>query len=79
MIVFVEGDGGPIDISAADQILDGSVVGQELKIVGQDNVNTVQFDDGNNLSLNGSAILGFNDVLSLMWDGFSWIEIGRNF
>jgi hypothetical protein len=79
MVVFVEGSGAAINISAADQILNGNIIGQKLKVVGKSASNTVQFDDGNNLILNGTAVLGLDEYISFMWNGNNWIEQGRNF
>ena len=78
-IVFAQGNGGAVNISAADQIIDGTAVGQEIKIIGRSATNTIQMNDGNNLKLNGIAILGLNDYIQLIWDGTDWIEQGRNF
>jgi hypothetical protein len=78
-IVFAQGNGGAVNISAADQIIDGTAIGQEVKIIGRSNTNTIQMNDGNNLKLNGIAILGLNDYIQLIWDGSDWIEQTRNF
>jgi hypothetical protein len=74
---FIEGSGGAVDISANPQIAAGSAVGQMLTLVGRNATNTVLFEDGTGLSLNGSAMLGLDDVLGLMWDGTNWIELYR--
>ena len=74
---FVAGSGGAVDISANPQIVAGSAVGQELILIGRDATNTVQLDDGTGLSLNGSAILGLDDVVGLIWDGTNWVEMFR--
>lgn len=74
---FVQGSGGHVDITANPQVSAGSDVGQELVIVGRNDDQTLQFDDGNGLSLNGSAVLGANSVLNLVWNGSLWLETSR--
>lgn len=75
---FIEGSGGAVDISANPQVVAGSTVGQELRLIGRNDTNTVQFDDGNGLSLNGTCILGEDNVLDLVWDGTNWVETNRS-
>jgi hypothetical protein len=76
--IFIESSGGAVDITAVPQIAAGTV-GQTLHVVGRSNVNTVQLDNGTGLSLNGSAILGEDDVITLFYDGTNWTEISRSF
>ena len=76
---FIAGSGGPIDITVNPQITAGINLGQRLRLIGRHATNSVKFDDGTGLSLNGSAILAENEVLSLMWDGTSWLEISRSY
>lgn len=78
-IWFIQGSGGAVNITANPQIVAGTNVGQRLTLIGRSDTNTVQFDDGTGLSINGSCILGEDQVLKLMWDGTNWIEIGRTF
>lgn len=77
-IVAVAGSGGPVDISADPQIANGTD-GQIIYIRGTSDTNTVTFDDGTGLQLDGgaSAVLGVNDVLTLAYLGSDWIEISR--
>jgi hypothetical protein len=77
-VAFIQGSGGAVDIVANPQIEAHQVVGAKMTLIGMDATNTVQFDDGDGLALNGPAILGLRDVLELMWCGDRWIEIGRN-
>lgn len=75
--IYVEGDGGAIDITAIPQIAAGGNDGDELILIGVSDVNTIQLDDGDGLSLNGSMLLVNNSVIKLKWDGSTWIEISR--
>lgn len=77
-IWFIAGNGGVIDITINPQIAVG-IVGQRLRIVGRHATNTVQFDDGNGLSLNGTAIIAEDEILDLFCDGTVWVEVGRSF
>lgn len=74
---FVAGSGSAVDISASPQIVAGTNIGQELTLIGRSATDTVQLDDGNGLSMNGTAILGLNDSITFYWDGTSWVEINR--
>ena len=84
-VVFVVGNGGAITITASPPITTtGMIVGQELKICGTSNTNTVTYNNSVNLVLNGSATLGKDQCLDLMYAGtdgtnLSWIETGRSF
>jgi hypothetical protein len=76
-IYFLEGSGGPIDITATPQISVGTSVGQQLTIIGRNGTNTLTLDDGTGLSLNGSAVLGADSSITLLWDGTNWTEVSR--
>lgn len=84
-VVFVVGNGGAVTITASPPITTtGMIVGQELKICGTDNTNTVTYNNSVNLVLTGSATLGKDQCLDLMYAGtdgtnLSWIETGRSF
>ena len=84
-VAFVVGNGGAITITASPPITTtGMIVGQELKICGTSNTNTVTYNNSVNLVLNGSATLGKDQCLNLMYAGtdgtnLSWIETGRSF
>ena len=63
---FVVGNGGAITITASPPITTtGMIVGQELKICGTDNTNTVTYNNSVNLVLTGSATLEKTSVLIL--------------
>lgn len=76
----IQGDGGPIDITANPQIVAG-VSGQILVLEGRSDTNTVQIDDGDGVHLHGRAIIGQEDVITLQYDGVDaeWAEVSRNF
>lgn len=84
-VAFVVGNGGAVTITASPPITTtGMIVGQELKICGTDNTNTVTYNNSVNLVLTGSATLGKDQCLDLMYAGTdginsSWIETGRSF
>jgi hypothetical protein len=80
----VEGDGGPVTITAIPTISPPSQDGQQIVIVGTDDTNTVTLQNesalaGTKLKLGAaSRALGAGDVLSLVWDeGLDrWLEMG---
>lgn len=78
-VLFVQGDGGAINVTADPQIQAHESVGAILTIVGMDDAKPLTFEDGDGLSLNGDAELGENDVLELLWCGDRYLELGRNF
>ena len=75
------GSGGAINITADPQIAPGKDR-QRVMIQGTDDTNTVQFDDGTGLQLEGgvSCVLGKNDTIDLFYDSVEslWIETGRH-
>jgi hypothetical protein len=78
-LLFINGNGGAVIVTANPQIAAGSVVGQELIVIGRSDSNTVTFADGTGLSLNGSITMYADSVLSLIWDGTNWVETSRRF
>lgn len=84
-VAFVVGNGGAITITASPPITTtGMIVGQELRVCGTSNTNTVTYNNSVNLVLTGSATLGKDQCLDLMYAGtdgtnLSWIETGRSF
>lgn len=77
-IIFVEGSGGSVNITADPQISDPSITGAKLKIIGTSDTNTLILEDGDGLSLNGSMVLGDGDIISLIYDGTDWVEQSRS-
>lgn len=83
-LIFVVGSSGGTDITASPQIEAGTIVGQEMEICGTVDADWVQLDNGTGLSLNGPAVLGKDDCITLRWlgsDGTTsdWAEKSRNF
>lgn len=76
-VYFIQGNGGNVTVSSNPAILPGSVIGQQLILVGRNDGALVQFNDGNGLDLNGMCILGESSCLELMWDGVNWFETSR--
>lgn len=75
-VMFVQGSGGAVDITANPQIAAGTSVGQLLLLIGRGNGLTL--DDGTGLSQNGSITLDADDAVLYMWDGTNWVEIVRS-
>ena len=75
-VIYCEGDGGVVDISANPQIAVGASIGDELILVGSGN--QIKLDNGDGLQLNGACYLVDGAVLMLRWDGSVWLESYRN-
>jgi hypothetical protein len=73
----ISGTGAAATLAA---IADGSVDGQWLCLVGNDNTNTVTINTGANTTLNGQVVLTLGDVIFLIWDATAsvWQEVARN-
>jgi hypothetical protein len=76
--IYVEGSGGPVNITANPQIQAGTIDGQIMVICGRSQDNTVQLNHGNGLYLNGNIVLGENECITLSWDTSEWVELSRN-
>lgn len=81
MIKYVGGDGAPQILSLTIPVQAGSSDGQELRLIGTSDDNTLTMVDqaGSNVSLNGTITLGLRSVLDLVWNNTDliWIESGR--
>jgi len=68
-IMRVQGSGGPVILTTNPQII-GGTDGQEIRIIGQSDVNTVKFVHGNGIQMQGGQnfTLGSGDVLTLIYD-----------
>jgi hypothetical protein len=82
--VWVVGNGGAVTVTATPSITVCTADGQQLKVHGTDNTNTVTLQDeaglsGSKLELNGNATLGLNQTLTLHCDITQgrWIEDSR--
>ncbi len=76
-IIWVQGSGGPVVVTANPQIAAGFIVGQRLTLIGRSAVNTLTLSDGTGLDLNGTCVLDDNGTLNLLWDGTNWHEESR--
>lgn len=77
-IIFVQGSGGAVDITANPQIAAGTASGQKLTLIGCSDTNTVKIEEGTGLRLNGSYTMVNGSVITLNWDGSNWLEESRN-
>lgn len=73
-IIFVQGSGGAVEVTAAARVGNGVNVGDEIQLVGCSDTNWLGLADGNNLRLNGNKTLVNGSVLGLIWDGSDWLE-----
>lgn len=76
-IKFIQGSGGAVDITVNPQIAAGTNVGDQLRLIGCSDTNTVKLDHGTGLTLNGSHTLGLDESIDLTWNGTSWSETAR--
>lgn len=76
-LIYVEGSGGPVIVTANPQISPGDNDGEILELRGRDDTNYVELSDGNGLSLNGSVFLQADCSITLRWDTVNWVEIAR--
>lgn len=74
---FIDSAGGAVPMTAVPQIAVGTIVGQELLLVGTSDVDYIILHDGDGLKLNGAANMKNNQTLSLFWNGSNWAEITR--
>lgn len=67
--MYIVGDGGPIDITAVPQIVDG-LQGDILTLTGSSNTNTVTIDDASDLALigGGSVVLTDGDSITFVYN-----------
>ena len=83
-ILKVQGDAAPVSASLTPFGTTPPSNGSIIKVIGQDNTNTVQLthnDAADGCILNGNAILGENDSIELMYDSNidRYVEQNRNF
>lgn len=74
---FIAGNGGPVTVTANPQIAAGTNVGQLLTIIGRSATDTVTFQDGTGLSMNGAFKAALDSSITLLWDGTNWTELSR--
>lgn len=76
-LYFVSGLASSVTLSTSTPIQPGSQPGQQLLLIGTADGRPVIVPDAGNLNLNGPASLGADQVLTLIWTGTRWAEIGR--
>jgi hypothetical protein len=78
--IYIQGSGGPVDITVNPQIVAGTVSGQRLTLIGAHDTNTVKLDDGTGLFMNGSYTMVKHSSVTFEWDsaGSRWQEVSRN-
>jgi len=77
-LVFAQGSGGSVTITATNPLQSGTIIGQELTIIGQSALNTITIQQSGNTILNGDVDLSLNGIISFIWNGSSWVEAYRN-
>jgi hypothetical protein len=76
-IIFIQGSGGAVDLTANPQIAAGTAVGNELTLICRNAINTVKLDIGTGLNLLANITLALDWAITLIWDGTNWNEISR--
>lgn len=76
-LIYLEGAGGPVAITANPQVAAGVNDGEILELRGRSDTNTVKVANGNGLSLNGTCMIGLDWSLTLRWDTVNWVEVSR--
>ena len=76
-VLYVQGSGGAVNITANPQISSPSAAGKRLVLVGTNSTNTLTLDHGDGLVLNGSFVLRDQSQIVLLWDGLLWREMSR--
>lgn len=74
---FVQGNGGPVTVTANPAISAALAPGKRLRLSGRSDTNTLTLNDGNGLDLNGPIVLGASSSIDLEFDGTNWMETGR--
>lgn len=79
LIKRVKGDIGGTTANLTTPIDNGTIDGQELRLVGYSDTDTLTIQHGGNVSLNGAITLADKSVLDLFWDNDNtlWVETGR--
>lgn len=83
-VVFVQGSGGAVTVTATPSITACTAAGEMLTLVGESATNTVTLQDnaglaGSKLQLNGNITLGLNSTISFVCDAAAgdWVEVSR--
>ena len=76
-LLFVQGNGGAVTITANPKIAAGTVIGQKLDLIFVDDTNTLTITDGNGVNQNGAIVGNSNSSISYIWEGSNWFELSR--
>ena len=77
-LIFIQGSGGPVDLSSNPQIAVPTRIGQKLTVVGCSDTNTVKLEHGNGLHQNGEKILNAKSMIHYLALSLTeWVESGR--
>lgn len=80
-VLFIQGSGGAVDVTADPQIVAGTKIGQMLWLIAVHATQTVTLDNGTGLAINGTRVMGSDRsaghtvVLGLLWNGTTWQEV----
>lgn len=74
---FIWGSPAGVTISANPQIAAGTIVGQELLLIGCDDTRSVTIANGTGTLQNGDALLKDGDTICYIWNGTAWMELYR--
>jgi len=75
--IFTKSIGGAKTVTANPQVSVGTVIGQELVLIGTSDADYLELNDGTGLKLNGPLNLKNNQSANFLWDGNGWQEISR--
>jgi hypothetical protein len=81
ILKYVQGSGGPVTADTSTPIEDGTIDGQELRLVGLSDDDTVEILNGGNVELNGANMVFYkNSSFDFMWNDTDskWIETSRS-
>jgi hypothetical protein len=76
-IIFTKSNGGEKTVSKNPQISNGTIIGQELMLVGTSDLDYLILNHGNGLSINGAIELKNDCYILLIWNGSLWCETSR--
>lgn len=74
-VIFVEGTSGPVTYTGLP--LTGLYIGQTIDFVGEDDADTVTFENGPSLSVDGPVTLAKDEVWTTFWTGSKWVDRSR--
>lgn len=76
-MIILAGDGA-VTLTATPNIVAGDGFGEELVLMGTSNTDTVTLNTGNGTQINGSITLRSGSIITLVWNGSTWLEVSRN-